>query len=520
LLEFLSDEDRLNLKNENELMIWGNKPSLKSRWDKLRINDWVLFYQNGNITYAGKLLYKTHNKKLAENLWGSSRSDNGEIVYWEYVFFLKDVKPVNKPYKLMSDLAGYKGSVVQGFLPYSQTGVENIIEKYGTIDNFFFESKTELIITLKEFDVNLFFYDVKESGLQFSKLLINRFVASLCTKPFLILSGLSGSGKTKLAQAFAQWICQDYKQFCIVPVGADWTNREPLLGYPNALKPDEYIKPDNGALDVIIEANKHPELPYFLILDEMNLSHVERYFADFLSVMESKGDISLFAEGVDINGVSAKLSLPTNLFIIGTVNIDETTYMFSPKVLDRANAIEFRVTKDEIENFFANKKEVDMDKLRTKGASMAQSFLKMAETKVFAEQDLTETHKTLVTFFEQLKKTGAEFGYRSATEIIRLINQLSVIDSDLTMNEKLDIAIMQKLLPKLHGSRRKLCPVLLTLGGFCVDKAKLENIEKDVFAKEDFNFKSEGVIYPISLEKIARMYKGAIENGFASYAEA
>jgi len=370
------------------------------------------------------------------------------------------------------------------------------------------------------FDRERFIESLKDSGLMLNPKLITRFISSLITKPFVILTGLSGSGKTKLAQAFAQWICRDDSQYCIVPVGADWTNREPLLGYPNALKTDEYIKPDNGVLDVIINANNDPELPHFLILDEMNLSHVERYFADFLSVMESKDEISLFAEGSVNNGVPSKLVLPSNLFVIGTVNIDETTYMFSPKVLDRANTIEFRVTKNEIETFFAGQTEVDMDKLKTQGASMAQSFLKMAGRKAFDDQDLTGTHKTLTDFFEQLKKTGAEFGYRSASEIIRLINQLSIIDPTLSADEKLDIAIMQKLLPKLHGSRRKLCPILITLGSFCVDKIKVENLEKDVFSKDDFDFESDKVIFPISLEKITRMYRSAIENGFASYAEA
>jgi 5-methylcytosine-specific restriction protein B len=369
------------------------------------------------------------------------------------------------------------------------------------------------------FDSLTFIESLNNSGLIFNHKLITRFISSLLTKNFVILSGLSGSGKTKLAQAFVQWICQDESQYCIVPVGADWTNREPLLGYPNALKPNEYIKPDNGALDLIIEANKKPELPYFLILDEMNLSHVERYFSDFLSVMETKGEISLFAEGSVNNGVPAKLVLPANLFIIGTVNIDETTYMFSPKVLDRANTIEFRVIKDEIIYFFSNRKDIDMNQLKMKGAPMAQSFLKMAEKREFETQDLTGIHNTLVIFFEQLKKTGAEFGYRSATEIIRLINQLTVIGIDLSPEEKLDIAMMQKLLPKLHGSRRKLCPVLITLGGFCVKKS-IVNVEKEVFAKEDFDFTSDAVIYPISLEKITRMYRGAIENGFTSYAEA
>jgi 5-methylcytosine-specific restriction endonuclease McrBC GTP-binding regulatory subunit McrB len=301
-------------------------------------------------------------------------------------------------------------------------------------------------------------------------------------------------------------------------VGADWTNREPLLGYPNALKPEEYVKPDSGVLDLIIKASNQPELPHFLILDEMNLSHVERYFADFLSVMESKEEIPLYAEGTVQNGVPAKLKVPSNLFIIGTVNIDETTNMFSPKVLDRANTIEFRVTQDEMKNFLSNIRDINMDALTGKGAGMAKSFLEMAASKDFATTDIAEINAALVQFFGELKKTGTEFGYRSATEILRLIHQLTVLDNTLTTHQKIDIAIMQKLLPKLHGSRRKLCPVLETLGSFCITGDI--KIIKDVFEKADFDFNGANVAYPLSLEKIARMYRGAIDNGFASFAEA
>ena len=77
--------------------------------------------------------------------------------------------------------------------------------------------------------------DYQNSGIRYSDQLITRYISSLTTKPFVLLSGLSGSGKTKLAQSFSQWICEDENQYCIVPVGADWTNREPLLGYVNAL---------------------------------------------------------------------------------------------------------------------------------------------------------------------------------------------------------------------------------------------------------------------------------------------
>lgn len=378
-------------------------------------------------------------------------------------------------------------------------------------------SKIELV-SQSEFILNKFEEDCKGSKLLYSSVLLKRFSASLLTKPFVILTGLTGSGKTKLAQAFVQWICQDESQYRIIPVGADWTNREPLLGYPNALKPEEYVKPDSGVLDLIIHANFQPELPHFLILDEMNLSHVERYFADFLSVMESKEEIPLYAEGIVENGVPSKLKIPSNLFIIGTVNIDETTNMFSPKVLDRANTIEFRVSQDEMKNFLSNIKVINMDVLTRKGAGMAKSFLEMAARIDFVSTDIKHINDCLVTFFGQLKKIGAEFGYRCASEILRLIHQLTVLDNNLTTNQKIDIAIIQKLLPKLHGSRRKLCPVLEMLASFCITGDI--NIINDVFEKADFDYSGVNVLYPLSLEKIARMYRGAIDNGFASFAEA
>lgn len=381
-------------------------------------------------------------------------------------------------------------------------------------------TKAKIGLSQMNFEPESFIKSLSNSGLSYSKGLVTRFIASFLTKPFIILTGLSGSGKTKLAQAFVQWICQDETQYRVIPVGADWTNREPLLGYPNALKPEEYVKPDSGVLDLLIQANKdkYKDLPHFLILDEMNLSLVERYFADFLSVMESKEEIPLYTEDKVENGVPAKLKLPSNLFIIGTVNIDETTNMFSPKVLDRANTIEFRVTQDEMKYFLGNIKDINMDVLAGKGASMAKSFLDMAASKEFTSEDLDDINDALIKFFGELKKTGAEFGYRSATEILRLIHQLSVLDGNMTTNQKIDIAIIQKLLPKLHGSRRKLCPVLETLGALCISgDFKIIN---DVFTKPDFDFDSPNVLYPLSLEKIARMYRGAIDNGFASFAEA
>ncbi len=383
-------------------------------------------------------------------------------------------------------------------------------------------------ITIDSIQFKIFDFqeDILKSGLAFSEKMLTRFTSSLLTKPFVILTGLSGSGKTKLAQAFAMWLCADKTQYKIVPVGADWTNREPLLGFPNGLDAETYVTPDSGALELIINASKeeNQDKPYFLILDEMNLSHVERYFADFLSVMESNENVKLYsgAERISSDGtiIPTEIAWPKNLFIVGTVNIDETTYMFSPKVLDRANVIEFRVAEKEMEDYLQNYQPLNMDALKAQGASMAADFVHKAIDKSLVTPDTDLINKALLAFFTELKKSGAEFGYRSASEILRFAAVASTIEPNWKPEEIIDAAIMQKLLPKVHGSRNKLSKILPVLGSFClknaekVKEAYLEDKEKTAFETDD------NVIYKLSFEKICRMYRNAIENGYASYAEA
>lgn len=376
----------------------------------------------------------------------------------------------------------------------------------------------DIIDENEDFDHKSFYQSAQEFKLILSDELIIRFVASILTKPFVVLTGLSGSGKTKLAQAFAMWICEDDNQYCIVPVGADWTNREPLLGFPNALEKDKYVKPENGVLDLIIAADADQEKPYFLILDEMNLSHVERYFADFLSVMESNGKISLHP-GQSWDGIPPQIYLPKNLFIIGTVNIDETTYMFSPKVLDRANVIEFRVTADEMKNYLSSTSSLDLEQMNAAGANMAGGFVEIALDKSLQAKNTVELQTELLIFFTELKRIGAEFGFRSASEIMRFAAIVNTIEPAWKDKRIIDAAIMQKLLPKVHGSRRKLEPVLKTLGTLCL--ATGQTIDEFINIKTEIDFNDTAKIkYPISFEKILRMYRGLMDNGFTSYAEA
>lgn len=485
----------------------------------------------------------------------------------------------------------------------------------------------------KKIDIEKLKTDLSLAHLVFEGKTIYRFISALCAKPFLILTGLSGSGKTKLAQAFAYWITsqdkkinnkrfsigekinsdrvvyeviksdkisatfrqtetekkvnlpyelidewikvirknnfnrdtpprvireavgletsystqlnsfethlkacafhlieekrsesEDFLQYVILPVGADWTNREPLLGFPNSLEQGYYIKPENKVIDLIIEAGKeeNADKPFFLILDEMNLSHVERYFADFLSVMESDETINLHSDIEWIDETPAELKLPKNLFIIGTVNVDETTYMFSPKVLDRAHVIEFRVDEKEMESFLKEPLKADLESLKSLGAGMASDFILKSETEISEFKEFSEIQSVLLEYFKELKKIGAEFGYRTASEIYRFAGILKMLTkengNEWSIDDIIDACIIQKLLPKVHGSRSKVEPVLKTLASLCYkDKESFDEKVK----MEDINFTNRDKIkYPLSLEKIIRMRIRIVQDGFTSFTEA
>jgi hypothetical protein len=449
--------------------------------------------------------------------------NDGKPRFFEDIIFNKE----DENYYLSTEWTSGKGSrldldsfklLLRNYYPeysiYEDKGEYYFSDYFSTTSNI-----PQIIFEYKNFEIK-----AKESRLNFSSELVLRFIASLTSKPFVILSGLSGSGKTKIAQSFVQWICESNEQYKIVPVGADWTNREPLVGYPNGLVAEEYIMPDSGVIHLLIEAvkNGNENKPFFLILDEMNLSHVERYFADFLSIMESNDSIKLYTgkerSSLDKIQIPREIGWPKNVFIIGTVNIDETTYMFSPKVLDRANVIEFRITEKEIESFLANPGIPDLTKLTKQGVSMSESFLSIASQNSIVKNEVIADE--LVSFFSQLQQVSAEFGYRSAREIMQLAANLKILEPTISDNACLDIAIMQKLLPKIHGSRSKLVNVLIALGEIClVDAQDCKTIYFDAVKIDDL-MTNPNIKYPISFEKLIRMYKNVLANGFTSYAEA
>ena len=303
--------------------------------------------------------------------------------------------------------------------------------------------------------------------------------------------------------------CRCYE---IVSVGADWTSNEQVLGYPDGLDKSRYVR--TKILDLILRAHDAPELPHFLILDEMNLSHVERYFSDFLSSIESDEPLSLHSDKNDDgspairDGVPGEVRIPLNLFIIGTVNVDETTYMFSPKVLDRANVIEFRAKASEINNFLKSPSRVNMDSLSGKGTEYGRTFVNSAVAEVSLSNlppeicdgvsTGAELQQRLTELFLELAPIGAEFGFRTAFEITRFFYYHAVLTGPgWQFKDALDAQVVQKLMPKLHGSDRKLRPTLAKLKLFC----EIHDLK-------------------LSLAKTNRMLERLTQDGFTSFAEA
>ncbi len=308
---------------------------------------------------------------------------------------------------------------------------------------------------------------VERAGLRFggtSEHLPAAFAAAVATKRFVILSGLSGSGKTQLAIALGRWVSDsDDPRYLVVPVRPDWTSPDSLLGFEDALLPASalgraWAVPD--ALRFMLTAAEDSDRLYVLVLDEMNLAHVERYFADLLSGIES-GEPVLpnlsedEADGYWRQSQTEKLiRVPGNLIIVGTVNVDETTYQFSPKVLDRAFTFEFRVESSSL----AAARPTAVEP----GAVTAVDAFRLAVVADATEAPAGGLAEKLRELHAVLAGHHLEFGYRTYQEALSFATSLAsagITDE----SEQLDWIVMTKLLPRVHGARQLVEPLLVDL---------------------------------------------------------
>ena len=323
---------------------------------------------------------------------------------------------------------------------------------------------------------------------------------SLLSKPFLILTGPSGTGKTRGAIQLAEGLCEPDCR-AVVAVGADWTDNRHVLGFLNPLQTAEGtpqgtpIYEATEILKLILHANDHADHAHVLILDEMNLSHVERYFADFLSAMELKdkeGALKLHSagraktrEGIEVLG---SIDFPENLFVIGTVNIDETTYMFSPKVLDRANVIEIHAEEEALGAVLRGTVVPEESEERDYGISFLDAARVIRDededghVPLLPEPVRNAAADRLLDFFGIMRRGRGEFGFRTAREVMAYLRTVYFLTPEAEREawaaddggwlDALDTQILQKILPKLHGSRTRLAPLLGALATYCATAEK------------------------------------------------
>ena len=350
-------------------------------------------------------------------------------------------------------------------------------------------------LEIKEKEGTYYLYVLKKKFLledlpdAFDSVFAERYITSLLTKPFVILTGNSGTGKTRIAKQFAQYMermIDGKRNWLIVPVGADWTDSTKMLGFYNPLE-EKYVS--TPTLDFVLQACKNPNVPYFLILDEMNLSHVERYFSDFLSAMESDEEIPLYKLSEDkkteekpSKEIPESIRLPKNLFVTGTVNIDETTYMFSPKVLDRSNVVEFKPEKKDVLALLTGAS--DLKNITAAVFGVAEGFVNLSSSIQngvcdVAKENLEQVKDFLNSIYDYLQESGFEFAYRTVKEIrLYFATSAELNKEKFNLTRTMDEQIIQKILPKIYGDRKQIGELLDNLEAKCREGIDIKSADE------------------------------------------
>ena len=374
------------------------------------------------------------------------------------------------------------------------------------------------------------------------------YITAIKSKPFLLLAGISGTGKSRivreLARAFwtegsEEYKAQKPKNFEMAQVKPNWHDSSELIGYVSRVSGSPVFVAGDF-LKFVAKAWENPEVPYFLCLDEMNLAPVEQYFAEYLSVVESRkcqenGTITtdpilekskedwyrvLTSELTDNDDVRNRflndgICIPQNLIVVGTVNMDETTFSFSRKVLDRAMTIEMN--------------EVDLyggldSQYEKIGKIEAGNLIGTAVEGVDVYQDNKAVCDMALKYLEavntELEGTPFKVAYRTRNEfLLYVVNNLpynkdqdgNELEQNFVIARALDEITSMKILSRIEGDETKIGKLLDKLSTNIGEQLKVVS-EKEYSAKKDDGEK----VYSVSLAKLEEM-KNRLENGYTSF---
>lgn len=342
------------------------------------------------------------------------------------------------------------------------------------------------------------------------------YLTAIRTKPFLLLAGISGTGKSRIVKQMAFESCPDIPalrsdktapgNYELIEVKPNWHDSSELLGYESEIGGPHYVV--TPFVRFLVKAMRHPDVPFFVCMDEMNLAPVEQYFAEFLSVLESrkllsdgtitsepliKADIfSKYADqlhrDLDITDTETYkavydrlkndgLRLPSNLIVVGTVNMDETTHQFSRKVIDRAMTIEMNIEDAEtpFKNFFEggdalhyydNPQPKDLFLPKVVQASEALSILRAEDASYLKENVPGLLH----SLNSALNGTPFKIAYRVQNELILYFFSLREENPDeaaeALLAQAMDAILMMKVLPRIEGDEDLLDKPLKALAQF------------------------------------------------------
>jgi hypothetical protein len=295
---------------------------------------------------------------------------------------------------------------------------------------------------------------VAAKGFVFDPWQIAAFITAVRTKPFVILAGISGTGKTKLPKLVAE---ATGSQFRRIPVRPDWTDSSELLGYERLGSGSTFVP--GHLLRVAKDAQQNPDQQFFALLDEMNVARVEYYLAEVLSHIEEREaqpDGTIASDPLVPNASDddwKSIRLPGNLTIVGSVNMDETTFGFSRKVLDRSFVIEFSTVSLSSVNPLTDVTKCDAWSVE----AWKQQALSLADHPNHNHEDVGRVITALETVNQALAPLQMQVGYRVRDEIAMFVLSAhdcpdSFVGDDASVINPLDIAIAMKVLPRIQGT--------------------------------------------------------------------